>query len=172
MQMVVEATGYQMGGIYRHFDSKMDLAQAVFQFTYQTLIRRNFEFEEGQSPREKLLSILAHYQRMIFKPTVAGGCPILNATTEADDTHEAFRELVKSSFEEILDILMQVLEEGKTRQAFRPELDARKEALYLIATFEGAIMIGQLTKSARPMLDIFKQLERYLEAQVFVQKDA
>ena len=26
MQMLVKATGYQMGGIYRHFDTKMDLA--------------------------------------------------------------------------------------------------------------------------------------------------
>ena len=30
MQMLVDATGYQMGGIYRHFETKMDLAKAVF----------------------------------------------------------------------------------------------------------------------------------------------
>ena len=38
MKMLVQATGYQMGGIYRHFASKMDLAKAVFQYNYETIV--------------------------------------------------------------------------------------------------------------------------------------
>lgn len=167
MKMLVKATGFQMGGIYRHFDSKMELAEAVFMYNYEILLKKNLDFDPSLNPREKLLSLLANYKEMVLRPRIKGGCPILNTATEVDDTNEALRLLAKSFVDEILAAIVEVLEEGKAMGLFKAGIDAKKEALYLFATFEGAIMLGQLHKSARPLFEVFEQVRQYLENHIF-----
>ncbi|MEL7220989.1 MAG: TetR/AcrR family transcriptional regulator, partial [Bacteroidota bacterium] len=111
MQMLVDATGFQMGGIYRHFNTKMDVALAVFQYNYETVILPNLNINTKQTPPEQLLTILDNYQKMILQPEVAGGCPILNTVTEMDDTNERFRALAQSYVEEILSKIEGILRE-------------------------------------------------------------
>lgn len=167
MKMLVKATGFQTGGIYRHFKSKMKLAEAVFIYNYENLLKKNLEFAPALNPREKLLSLLDNYKKMVVKPRIKGGCPVLNTAIEVDDTDESMRKLAQSFVEEILAAIIEVLEEGKAAALFKPGLDAKKEALYLFATFEGAIMLGKLSKSAKPMFEIFDQVEMYLEKNIF-----
>lgn len=169
MQMLIEATGYQMGGIYRHFDTKMDLAKSVFQYNYEAIIQPNLQFGEELNPKEKLLTIIENYKRMLLNPLVRGGCPLLNTGTEVDDTNESFRQLAQSFVEEILITLESILEDGKAANLFQPSLDVKKEALYLFATVEGAILIGKLTKKAKPVFDIYSQVTKYLEESIFIQ---
>ena len=45
IQMLVDATGYQAGGIYRHFTNKENLAKAAFQYNYELLIKSNFKLK-------------------------------------------------------------------------------------------------------------------------------
>ena len=167
MKMLVKATGFQTGGIYRHFDSKMKLAEAVFIYNYENLLKKNLEFDPSLDPKEKLLSLLDNYKKMVVKPRIKGGCPVLNTAIEVDDTDESLRLLAKSFVEEILAAIVAVLEEGKTAGLFKVGIDAKKEALYLFATFEGAIMLGKLSKSAKPLFEIFDQVELYLEKNIF-----
>lgn len=166
MQMLVNATGYQMGGIYRHFDTKQDLAKAVFQYNYQVLIRSNFIFPPSSSPKEKLWLIIENYKKMVSQPNIKGGCPILNTATEADDTNEEIWRLAKSFVKELLIIIEDILEEGKNTGRFKPTINSKKEALYLFATFEGAVLMGTLIKSRNVIFDIFDQLTIYLEGNI------
>lgn len=168
MGMLVEATGFKMGGIYRHFKTKKDLAQAVFLYNYEVLIRTNLEFAEGLSPKEKLLSVLAGYKQMIINPVVPGGCPLLNTATEMDDTDDDFRQLVKASVDEICTILKDVLQEGKAKGEIDPALDHESVAHFLFSTVEGAILLGKTTRSGTAIFGVLQQIERYLEAMVFV----
>jgi len=41
MGMLIEATGFQKGGIYNHFESKAALAEAAFHHNY-TKLRQNY----------------------------------------------------------------------------------------------------------------------------------
>lgn len=167
MQMLVEATGYQMGGIYRHFDTKMGLAKAVFQYNYETQIKPNLLLDEQLNPKEKLLQIIENYKKMVVKPNVKGGCPILNTATEVDDTSQEFREMTKIFVEEVLAKLTTILEEGKTKGFFQASIEPKKEALYLLASFEGAILMGQIMKDIRPVFDIFERVTTFLEDKIF-----
>lgn len=168
MQMLVEASGFQMGGIYRHFETKMDLAKAAFQYNCEILLKSNLVFTPEMNPKEKLLTIIHNYKKMIFNPIIPGGCPVLNTTTEVDDTNEVFRKLAKSYLEEILTTIEGIIEEGKSNKIFQSAIDARKEALYIFASFEGAILIGTLTKKSKPVLAVFDQIIQYLEGNIFV----
>lgn len=167
MQMLVDATGYQMGGIYRHFETKMDLAKAAFQHNYENLVKPNLDLNPQLNPKEKLLTIIENYKKMVIKPRIAGGCPILNTATEVDDTDEDFRKLTKLYVEEILAILEAILEEGKAMNIFQSSVNSKKEAQYIFATFEGAIMLGTITKDMEPVFDIFERTRAYLEDKIF-----
>ncbi|MEO0900328.1 MAG: TetR/AcrR family transcriptional regulator [Bacteroidota bacterium] len=167
MKMLVEATGFQMGGIYRHFNSKSELGLAVFTYNYETLLKRNLDFPLQLDPREKLLYILDRYRKMFFNPAFRSGCPILNTAVEVDDTNEEYRLLAKSFIQEILTILTETLEEGKKKGLFLPSLDSHKEALFLFSSFEGAIFIGKAMKKPQAYFDVLDRLEDYLRKQIF-----
>lgn len=170
MQMLVDATGYQMGGIYRHFDTKMDLAKAAFQYSYEVQIKSNLELDDSLNPKEKLLTIIENYKKMVLKPRVPGGCPILNTAIEVDDTDEEFRQLAKLFVEEVMDIFEEILEEGKKQGLFQPFINSKKEAQYVFATVEGAIMLSNITKKIEPLFNIFEMTRSYLEKNVFLQQ--
>ena len=166
MQMLVDATGYQMGGIYRHFETKMDLAKAVFQYNYEIQIKSNFELKETLNPEEKIFAILRNYKRMALKPVVPGGCRLLNTAVEVDDTDEEFRQLTQSSVKEVLAMLENVFEEGVVSGSFNPKIDPRKEAQYLFASIEGAIMLSRITRDRNAFIEIFDKAVSYVKEKV------
>lgn len=166
MQMLVDATGYQMGGIYRHFETKMDLAKAAFQYNYETLIKRNFASNEQLNPKEKLNTFLQNYRKMALNPSIPGGCPLLNTAIEVDDTDETFRQLTQSAVKEVIGMIAEILEEGKATGYFNPNIDTKGEAQYLFATIEGAIMLSRITRSKKPFIDIFKKAGAYFEDKI------
>ncbi|MEL7532860.1 MAG: TetR/AcrR family transcriptional regulator [Bacteroidota bacterium] len=168
MQMLVDATGFQMGGIYRHFGTKMELAKAAFQYNYQILIKSNFEVEPQLNPQEKLSTIFQNYKRMALKPTIPGGCPILNTAIEVDDTDEAFRQLAKTAYEDVVSMIAKLLEEGKAQGFFKPEIDSQKEAQFVFASIEGAIMVSTISRDREAFVNIFDRTQSYLEGKVFL----
>ncbi|MEM6346584.1 MAG: TetR/AcrR family transcriptional regulator [Bacteroidota bacterium] len=166
MQMLVDATGYQMGGIYRHFETKMDLAKASFRHNYEVLIKRNFELAEELDPKEKLFTIFKNYQKSALDPQIPGGCPLLNTAIEMDDTDEEFRALAHLFIKEVLSTIEQILEEGKSAGFFDPMVNAKQEAQYLFASIEGAIMLSRVTKDIKPFLAIFNRAITHVEEKI------
>lgn len=168
MQMLVDATGFQMGGIYRHFKTKTDLAKAAFQYNYEVLIKNNFEVEPALNPKEKLLAILQNYRKMALNPHIPGGCPLLNTSVEVDDTDEEFGQLAQTAVKEVLSMMEQILAEGKSTGFFEPELDTQKEAQYLFASIEGAIMLSRIMRDKQPFIDIFEKAHTYLAENILI----
>jgi len=164
MQMIVEATGYQMGGIYRHFGTKKALAKEVFQYNYQ-LLKNSYiaGVHEDQSSREQLLQLLHNLKTTFFAPTLVGGCPILNTAIEADDTDKDFRVLASEGLDELVGIVEKILEKGKTEGDFKHSIDPTQEALYLMTTVEGLIMVAKLKRSGKVLTAIFERFASYIE---------
>ena len=100
---------------------------------------------------------------MALQPSIPGGCPILNTAIEVDDTDDEFRQLTQSSVEEIISILENILEEGKTTGHFKPSIVSRKKAQYLFASVEGAIMVNSVTKNKQTFREIFDKAIAYFE---------
>ncbi|MBX2876041.1 MAG: TetR/AcrR family transcriptional regulator [Saprospiraceae bacterium] len=168
MQMLVDATGYQMGGIYRHFETKMDLAREVFRYNFEILIKSNLDLAPELSPKEKLLQIMANYEAMIRNPKVIGGCPILNTSTEVDDTDEALSILTKSFIQEVIGEIERILRQGQAQNLLQPHFDPKQEALYLFASFEGAIVLAKSLRKLSPVRVVFGKIREYLEDKVFL----
>ena len=169
LDMLIEATGFQKGGIYNHFDNKMDLARAAFKHNFQ-LLKNVYLKEENKSksPTEQLIAFLHSFKFYVIHPPVLGGCPILNMAVEADDTDETNRLLVKEALNEWKAGIEVILKAGIASGDFHPTINPTKEALFIIATIEGSIMLGQIKKSTALMLDIADNLQRYIEFRIFI----
>lgn len=168
MQMLVKATGYQMGGIYRHFATKKDLAKAVFEYNAKHIVLSTFEMEGTLNPKEKIEKVLYKYQRMTINPMSVTGCPIMNLAMETDDTDEDMRLLAKSAVDTVIESLTLILKEGQEQGLFQSNFQPRQEALYIFASFEGAIMVGKTTKDGPSFMAIFGSIQSYIKRCIFV----
>lgn len=167
MQMIIDATGYKMGGVYRHFSTKNDLAKAAFEYNFNLLKKAYYEGVNSEKPpKEQLLTLIGNCQKMIISSDMQSGCPILNTAIEVDDTDETFRLLAVAGLDDLLLRLENILEAGKKSGDFQANIQPKQEAVYLTATIEGAIMIGKLKKSGSVMRSIYKSLFLYIEKQV------
>ncbi|MEM1120449.1 MAG: TetR/AcrR family transcriptional regulator [Bacteroidota bacterium] len=168
LEMLIKATGYQKGGIYNHFGSKMELAQAAFQHNFSLLKDTYFQaMTVADTPKNQLIAFLEGFKKYIVQPPIKGGCPILNMAIEVDDTDETNRLLVKAALDEWKEMIEAVLAKGLKTGDFKADINVQQEALFIIASIEGSIMLGQLKRSAKLMLGVADSLRKYIELRVF-----
>ena len=91
-----------------------------------------------------MFGILQIYRRLIDEPPVPGGCPMLNAAVESDDTDPVLRSRVQAAMDNWRSLLRQVLQKGVERGEFQADMDIEKTVTVIIATLEGGIMLGKL----------------------------
>jgi TetR/AcrR family transcriptional regulator, transcriptional repressor for nem operon len=167
LQQIMDKTGFTKGGIYRHFDNKEALAAAAFSLAYKKMKAAYFEaFDASDAGAARLLKFLELMKTFLLRPPVKGGCPILNSSTEVDDTNEALRKLVKAAAADWETIMIGFFEAGKQQQQFAPQLDATKEARFMIASIEGAIMLCKLHRNAEyglAAIDVLSERIRQLQ---------
>jgi TetR/AcrR family transcriptional regulator, transcriptional repressor for nem operon len=168
IQDVINKTGFTKGGIYRHFANKEELAAAAFSLAYKQMkIAYAGTFETTDAADIKLIKFLTRMKTFMIQPPVKGGCPILNSSTEVDDTNEALRKIVKEAAADWEKIMVTIFEEGKQQKVFAPSLNTSKEARFMIAAIEGCIMLCKLHKdieyglyTADILIDRVKQLKK------------
>lgn len=148
MQNIIEETGFQKGGIYRHFQSKEELAIAAFQYAYQQMRNAYLSsYAKEDAPDMKLEKFLANMKFFLVKPPVKGGCPILNTAVDVDDTNEPLRKVVQEVANEWEMFMTAIFEDGKKKKIFSKSLNVVKEAQFFIAAIEGAIMFTKLHRN-------------------------
>lgn len=148
MSDLTEATKLTKGAIYGNFENKEEVALAAFDYT---IAQRDAIIHErlagAQTSREKLLALTQLFSSEENHVFPRGGCPLLNAGTEADDTHEPLRQRVA---EEILgwrkDLIL-TIRKGIDAREFRTDTDANKTAVAIIALIEGGILLARTTRN-------------------------
>ena len=145
MNDIMQATGLTKGGLYGNFESKTEIAAAAFEYSVATTnaeIRRRTSVIE--SIPDKLKAVVYFYKENILNPPIDGGCPILNTSVEADDTHPALREHARAALQEWMSHLAYTLRKGIERGELLPTLDSDAFATSFTCTLEGGIMIARL----------------------------
>src|SRR6201990_2910430 len=75
---LMQATGLEKGGIYRHFDSKQELAGEAFDHAWKLAMDRRFEaIDEIPNAVDRLRKFVWNFRKR-RSGLVAGGCPLLN----------------------------------------------------------------------------------------------
>jgi AcrR family transcriptional regulator len=157
------ATGLQKGGIYRHFESKQALALAAFEHAVGKMTERFAEaLGRARTPLGKIRAIIAVYARIPSDPPVSGGCPILNASVEADDGDPELRAAAKRVMDELRATIRRLVRAAVRDSELGPGINAERFANVLVAQLEGAVMLSKLYGDDAPMRHTCAHLEQWL----------
>jgi TetR/AcrR family transcriptional repressor of nem operon len=158
----MEATGLEKGGIYRHFASKQELAEAAFDYAWQSVSApRERGLEEQSGALDKLLLFIQNF--VGERPrTVTGGCPLLNTAVDCDDGNPVLRNKARAALSGWRSRIVALVRSGQQNGELRKAIDPDSVAVVMISALEGAVMIGGLEKTRQPLHIVGDHLKQYL----------
>ena len=167
---LMQATGLEKGGIYRHFDSKQELAEEAFEHAWKLAMDTRFEgIDEVTNAVDRLLQFLQNFRER-RAGLIAGGCPLLNTAIDSDDGNIQLRNKARQALKSWLDRLQTIIEEGQRKVEIRSDVDAAELATLIIITLEGSLMLSGLQRQQDPLNLACRHLEEYLETKVRARK--
>src|SRR6266404_442071 len=79
MAELMEATGLEKGGIYRHFSNKEELAAEAFDYAWHEALKtRTHDLGTITNSVDRLKQFIANFIER--RPAIPGGCPLMNTT--------------------------------------------------------------------------------------------
>jgi TetR/AcrR family transcriptional repressor of nem operon len=163
---LMEATGLEKGGIYRHFDSKEQLAAEAFNYAWNLALDTRFEGTQAISNTvDRLKHMVRNFQER-RAGLVPGGCPLLNTAVDSDDGNPGLREKARRALGSWLDRLQSIIKEGQRRGEIRSDVDPSQLAALIVSTLEGSLMVSRLLRKDDPSDWASRHLEEYFEAKV------
>lgn len=160
---ITKATGYTKGAVYRHFKSKEGLEAETLSYLtslmYENLGRR---IKNEKTAGDKLRAVLSYHESYITKPPIQGGCPLLNAAIEADDSNPLLRKKAHGILNTLKESIIHILEKGIEYKQIKKSVDKNYFATVMIASLEGAIMMSKLTKTDHDINIVLRHLEKMI----------
>src|SRR5260370_15162762 len=139
---LMRATGLEKGGIYRHFESKEELAGDAFDYAWTIAMDARFQgTEEIPNTVDRFKQIVRNF-RDRRTGLVPGGCPLLNTAIDSDDGNPQLRATARQALGSWLDRLQSIAEEGKRRGEVRSDVNSAQLATLIASTLEGSHMVG------------------------------
>jgi len=154
MADLMAATGLEKGGLYRHFESKDEIALASFDHAVRLHGDRirSCIVAAGPTAPARLVAVAEAIASVVENPVLVGGCPLLNTAIESDDAegslYPALRTRTRRAMTRLITAVRDIISDGVTRGEFRKGLDADAEASGIVAMLEGALMLSKLYDDA------------------------
>ena len=158
---ITDATGFTKGAIYRHFESKDALEIETLNYLSSLMFQKLRErIKEKATAGDKLRSIFHFFESYTSNPPLKGGCPLLNAAVEADDSNPALRRAALKILNGLRDAIVVMLETGIKYKQIKPGIDKEQYATIIIASLEGAIMMSKLSENDNDIKRMVKHLNK------------
>ena len=167
---LMKATGLEKGGIYRHFESKQQLAAEAFDYAWKLAFDTRFAGLQEISNTVDRLQEIVHNFRDRRTGLVPGGCPLLNTAIDSDDGNPQLREKAELALTSWRDRLRRIIDEGKRQGEIRGSVNSSELANLIISTLEGSLMVSRLLRNDGPRDQACRHLEEYLVTNVRVQE--
>jgi len=165
MAELMEATGLEKGGIYRHFDSKEEIAAEAFDYAWRTVFElRTKGLDLTPNRVDRIKKLIGNIVDRV--PPLPGGCPLLNTAIDADDGNPVLRERARRALEMFRALIAKTVKEGINRREILPNADAKQVATLIISSLEGALMVARLDRDRKPLRTMRAFLEDYLDTRV------
>lgn len=144
---ITAATGLTKGSIYGNFENKDDVALQAYKHNSGWLGKNMARSlgEEFPDTVGKLKAFVSFYRKNWKTVFENGGCPLLNAATEADDTFPDLKRQVTKSFEEWISKISKVISDGQQKGEINKNADAEEYASLFIMLIEGGILLSKTT---------------------------
>jgi len=164
---IMEATKLAKGGIYGNFATKEEISVEVFDYMMEKVMEELRVVAASEiSSGGKLYALLDFHRNYAVKPTMIGGCPLLNFGIEADDTNPLIKRRVNEVILAMEDSIVALVERGIRYGEFRKDWDARSFAIRMFAMLEGGILISRIQNNNRQMCVIVDALKAEVAANI------
>jgi TetR/AcrR family transcriptional repressor of nem operon len=164
MSDVMDATGLQKGGLYRHFDSKEALAQEAFDYAWETAVTaRLYGVTEELSSIARLKTMVSNFVEKRSN-LVPGGCPLLNTAIESDDGNPVLRARARQALAAWTKRIARIIEQGIQAGEIATKHNPADLPDLIVATLEGALMISRLRQSEVPLQTVARHLHLTIDS--------
>jgi TetR/AcrR family transcriptional repressor of nem operon len=166
---VMQITGLQKGGIYRHFESKEQLALEAFEYAQAQYSQRLEQAMAEQSDGlAKVRAFVEAFYGISQAPPIAGGCPVMNTIVDSDDGDPALRLRAKAVIANWLSMIEDAIRLGIQQGTIHPDIQVHKFASIIIAMIEGGILLSQAHHSLRYMRFVYEHLLHTIDTQLAI----
>ena len=162
MQDIMDATGLEKGGIYRHFESKEELAAEAFDFAWaMTSSKRRQNLDSIPNPVDRLKQHVANF---VSRSSFPGGCPLLNTAIDSDNGNPVLREKVRKALRGWQILLQDILKDGIKDGSIRPDVDVNQVSNLIIGGLEGGMLISRIERNDQGLRAALEHLDSYIES--------
>jgi AcrR family transcriptional regulator len=163
LDAILAAAGVTKGALYYHFDNKEALGYAVVDEVIARMTHNKWvqPLRDAKDPIDVLVRII--HSESLKREDVHRGCPLLNLSQEMSGIDEGFRRRTARIFRDWRDAIAKALREGQKRGEVRNDIDANETATFLIAAYEGYVVLAKNWQDARTMQSGQKRVSGHLE---------
>ena len=160
---LTNATKLTKGSIYGNFANKDEVALAAFDYNFNRVILFLRErILKKENSIDRLLVYPTVYSDFLKIPFYKSGCPILNTSTEADDTHPQLKEKASKALTFWKESIQNQIQRGIERKEIKADTSSAEFALVLMSLIEGAIMIAKATNNSKDLKSTMNFLEKLI----------
>jgi TetR/AcrR family transcriptional repressor of nem operon len=163
---IIEASGTGKGQFYYYFRSKGGLIHEVLQASLQALRSGRAPVSYEVNSWDDLERCFMGHIALQKKFNMTRGCPIGTVGNELDEKDELIRQDVGLIFEVMRNRLATFFVKEKAQGRLREEADEDRLASFCIATIQGALLIGKITRNSQPVEAAFQEALWHLKQYV------
>ncbi|MDN3725139.1 TetR/AcrR family transcriptional regulator [Aequorivita sp. SDUM287046] len=165
MNDIMAATGLSKGCIYGNFENKDDVALAAFDYNHGKVNEHmKVKISATDNSIERLLVYPHTYKNYFRYPYLLAGCPILNTSTEADDTHPKLKERAVRALDFWKTSIENQIKRGIERKEIMEDTNPTEIAIVMISMIEGAFMQAKVTNRTKELRIAMDFLEKIIFA--------
>ena len=151
LDAILAAAGVTKGALYYHFDNKEALGYVVVDEIIASNLHQKWvqPLRNAKDPIDVLVRIIQ--SESLKREDIQRGCPLLNLSQEMSGIDEGFRRRTARVYKHWHDAMAEALREGQKRGVVRSDIDANETATFLIASWEGYVVLGKNSQDPRMM---------------------
>lgn len=160
---LTNATGLTKGSIYGNFENKDEVALAAFDYNFNAVTQYIKEkIVATPNSIDRLLVYPDVYRNFLSIPFLQTGCPILNTSVEADDTHPALRAKAAEALTFWKKSIENQVKRGIERKEIKANTNPQQVAVIITAMIEGAVMQAKVIGKANDLRIAMDFLQKFI----------
>ena len=144
LQDLTKSIRLTKGSLYGNFKNKEEIALEAFRFNFQQLGTRISTYVSRESGTINQLFALTRFYRQDFDVmTYLGGCPLMNAATDSDDTNEGLRQEVTKAFEAVIGVITGIIQTGQQSGEIKANVASANYGVLFFSLIEGGVLLSK-----------------------------
>ncbi|OAB80369.1 TetR/AcrR family transcriptional regulator [Cochleicola gelatinilyticus] len=161
---ITKATGLTKGAIYRHFVNKDDLEKHALQRLGSLMFDEiGAQIRAAKTFKTKFEAIFSFFENYMDSPLYEGGCPLMNAAVETDDTNPQLRLQVEQMLGQLKDSVSKIIENGIKNGQVENGINIRHYSTVIVAVLEGGVMMSRLERDKKSIHYTIDHLRNVIE---------